>query len=141
MQDATILFNDRVNSYMRMKEIDAVIDEKPTARLVAELAEMRIRNLIAYEELQSFNDTGTFLFKHVLVKSKSEHARLNALLMNDSSAFMRELDNSQYNVKRYSSFLNRQNLSLEDKKRYAINLSKHEEKVSLMQCVIDEIKR
>ena len=43
-----------------MKQLDEQLDKKPTTQAVIDMAELRIRNLLAFEELQSFNDTGKF---------------------------------------------------------------------------------
>jgi hypothetical protein len=55
VQMATILYNDRILSYRKLKQLDEQLDTTPTARSVMEMAETRIRNLQAFAELQSYN--------------------------------------------------------------------------------------
>ena len=40
------------------------------ANAVAAMAELRILNLQAFDELKAYNDTGKFLYKHPLLKGK-----------------------------------------------------------------------
>ena len=47
-----------------MKQLDELLEKERNAQAVADMAELRIRNLQAFAELQSFNDTGKFLCKH-----------------------------------------------------------------------------
>ena len=58
-----------------MKQLDELLETKPTEEAVKEMAELRIRNLQAFDELQSFNDTGKFLCKHPLLAGRSEISR------------------------------------------------------------------
>ena len=44
-----------------MKQLDKELSEKPTSEAVAMMAELRIRNLQAFDELRSCNDKGRFL--------------------------------------------------------------------------------
>ena len=48
---ATVIYNDRINTWRKMKKLDEVLDKKPKERDVAAMAELRIRNLQAFEEL------------------------------------------------------------------------------------------
>lgn len=107
VQQATILYNDRINTWRRMKEIDVLLERKPTERLVAEMAELRMRNLLAFDELKALNDTGRFLFKHPLLESRSELSRLRDLLSRDADKFLRQHKNVLDNIKRYKAFLKR----------------------------------
>ena len=61
---ATVLYNDRINTYRKMKQLDELLEKERNAQAVADMAELRIRNLQAFAELQSFNDTGKFLCTH-----------------------------------------------------------------------------
>lgn len=77
VQIATILYNDRVVTWKKMKQLDELLDKKPTRRAVVDMAELRIRNLLAFSELQTYNDTGMFRYKHPLIVHRSERAELN----------------------------------------------------------------
>ena len=45
----------------QMKQLDESLERKPQKRDIMDMVELRIRNLQAFDELQSFNDTGKFL--------------------------------------------------------------------------------
>ena len=104
---ATVLYNDRINTWRKMKKLDEVLDKKPKANDVAQMAELRIRNLLAFDELQSYNDTGKFLYKHPLLKGKSEFDELVKLFRTDSTEFLHKHKNVLDNIKRYKSYLKR----------------------------------
>ena len=107
MQLATLLYNDRVVTYKQMKQLDEQLDRKPTRRDIMQMVELRIRNLQAFDELQSFNDTGRFRYRHPLVSHKSEQAELERLLADDPAAFMQRYKNCTDNIRRYTSYLRR----------------------------------
>ena len=90
---ATVIYNDRINTWRKMKQLDELLETKPTAQAVAEMAELRIRNLQAFAELQSLNDTGKFLCNHPILFGRSEIAQLIKLLRSDpaSSVISRSL--------------------------------------------------
>lgn len=90
---ATVLYNDRINTYRKMKQLDELLEKERNAQAVADMAELRIRNLQAFAELQSFNDTGKFLCKHPLLFGRSEIAELMKLLKADPAEFLRQHKN------------------------------------------------
>ena len=59
-----------------MKQLDEQLDKKPTTQAVIDMAELRIRNLLAFEELQSFNDTGKFRYKHPFIAHPVSYTHL-----------------------------------------------------------------
>ena len=97
---ATVLYNDRINTWRRMKQLDEQLDSDPTESAVMEMAELRVRNLQAFDELQSLNDTGKFLFRHPLLSGRSELSQLAGLLAQNPSEFLRQhrnvLDNTGF---------------------------------------------
>ncbi|EFM01814.1 hypothetical protein [Hoylesella marshii] len=104
---ATVLYNDRINTWRKMKQLDELLETAPTAQAVAEMAELRIRNLQAFAELQSFNNTGKFLCHHPILFGRSEIAQLMKLLKADPAEFLRRHKNVLDNIKRYRSYLKR----------------------------------
>lgn len=104
---ATVLYNDRINTWRKMKQLDELLETKPTAQAVADMAELRIRNLQDFAELQSFNDNGKFLCEHPLLFGRSEMAELLKLLKSDPAEFLRRHKNVLDNIKRYRSYLKR----------------------------------
>jgi hypothetical protein len=123
-----------------MKKLDAEIDEKPTKAKVRELAELRIRNLQAFAELQRFNDTGKFEHEHPLVKHYSLQVQLEELLRKNPGEFLDEYGNTRENVKRYRSYCNnakrRKDPGLHKKDK--LNLKKHQDKLAMMEQILEE---
>lgn len=102
---ATLIYNDRVATFRKMRKLDEILDSKPRERDVLEMAELRVRNLQAFAELQSFNDTGKWLYKHPLAAGRSERAELERLRREDPDRFLQEYANCKYNVQRYTRFI------------------------------------
>ena len=134
---ATILYNDRINTYRKMKQLDELLEKERNAQAVADMAELRIRNLQAFAELQSFNDTGKFLCKHPLLFGRSEIAELMKLLKTDPAEFLRQHKNVLDNIKRYRSYIkrtDRKNRRADDLK----NLERHREREKLFKMVLEQ---
>ncbi len=134
---ATVLYNDRINTWRKMKQLDELLETKPTAQAVADMAELRIRNLQAFAELQSFNDNGKFLCQHPILFGRSEIAKLIKLLRNDPAEFLRQHKNVLDNLKRYRSYLKRSDRK--DKRRQdKQNLERHQERERLFKMVLEQ---
>ncbi|WP_278585272.1 hypothetical protein [Prevotella nigrescens] len=134
---ATVLYNDRINTYRKMKQLDELLEKERNAQAVADMAELRIRNLQAFAELQSFNDTGKFLCKHPLLFGRSEIAELMKLLKTDPAEFLRRHKNVLDNIKRYRSYIkrtDRKNRRTDDLK----NLERHREREKLFKMVLEQ---
>ena len=137
VQMATVLYNDRINTYRKMKQLDELLEKERNAQAVADMAELRIRNLQAFAELQSFNDTGKFLCKHPLLFGRSEIAELMKLLKADPAEFLRQHKNVLDNIKRYRSYIkrtDRKNRRTDDLK----NLERHREREKLFKMVLEQ---
>lgn len=134
---ATVLYNDRINTYRKMKQLDELLEKERNAQAVADMAELRIHNLQAFAELQSFNDTGKFLCKHPLLFGRSEIAELMKLLKADPAEFLRQHKNVLDNIKRYRSYIkrtDRKNRRADDLK----NLERHREREKLFKMVLEQ---
>lgn len=134
---ATVIYNDRINTWRQMKQLDEVLDKNPTAQAVADMAELRIRNYQAFAELQLFNDTGKFLCKHPILFGRSEIAQLIKLLRQDPAEFLRQHKNVLNNIKRYRSYLkrsDRKDKRTADRK----NLERHQERERLFKMVLEQ---
>jgi len=137
VQLATLIYNDRIVTWKQMKQLDEQLDEKATPRMVTDMAELRIRNLLAFEELTLFNDTGAFRCKHPLVAHKSERAELEDLLKKNPSEFLRKHKNVLDNVRRYESFIKRDDR--EAKRKTDRNLlRKHKERESIFRTILEK---
>ena len=134
---ATVLYNDRINTYRKMKQLDELLEKERNAQAVADMAELRIRNLQAFAELQALNDTGKFLCKHPLLFGRSEIAELMKLLKADPAEFLRQHKNVLDNIKRYKSFVKRKDRK-EKKEADKRNLERYQEKERLFRMVLEQ---
>lgn len=118
-----------------MVALDKVLDGTPTGKDVARMAELRIRNLQAFDELQIFNDSGKWRYKHPLIIHMSERFSLEELRRRNPEKFLKEYANCEHNVKRYSSYI--KNPTRSDKlKQDKENLKKHRERQTIFQDII-----
>ena len=123
-----------------MTQLDERLDKEPTEAAVKELAELRIRNLQAFDELRSFNDTGKFLNRHPLLSSRSEFSKLIDLFRRNPAEFLHQHKLTEDNVKRYRSYLKRS----DRKDRRASDreaLARHQERNRLFKMVLEEYNK
>jgi hypothetical protein len=117
-----------------MVALDIVLDGKPTEKEVIRMAELRIRNLQAFSELQSFNDSGCWRYKHPLIVHQSERFSLEEMKRKNPEKFLKEYANCAYNVKRYTSYI--KNESRADKRKQdKENLKKHRERQAIFEDI------
>lgn len=119
-----------------MKVLDVELDTKPTVKKVIEMAELRIRNLLCFKELQSFNDTGKWLSKHPLVTHQSEYSKLEELFLLDHSRFLDEYNNCRNNIARYESYL-RGSKRIKQRETDQMLLQRHTERKSVFESVMN----
>ncbi len=120
-----------------MVQLDEALDKHPKKSDVAQMAELRIRNLQCFAELKSYNDTGRFLYKHPLLRDKSEFNELVKLFRTDSSEFLHRYKNVLDNIKRYRSYLKRQDR--QDKRASdRANLRRHQECERMFKMVMEQ---
>lgn len=137
VQMATVIYNDRINTWRKMKKLDELLDKKPKANDVAAMAELRIRNLQAFEELKTYNDTGKFIYKHPLLKGKSEFNELVKLFKKDPAEFLHKHKNVLDNIKRYKSYIKRDDRK--DKRASdRENLQRHQERERMFKMVMEQ---
>ena len=122
-----------------MKELDKVLDTAPTSGAVMQMVELRIQNLLAFSELQSYNDTGKFLYRHPLISHKSERSELEQLLKKDPQEFLRCHKCVLDNIRRYEAKL--KNPELADKQsKFRTLLQRHRDKELLFKTILQSIK-
>ena len=124
-----------------MKEIDAVVDKDPTEQRIINLAELKNRNILAFNELRYFNDKGKWKNKHPLIVHQSIRNKYQELLKEDTSGFLAEFTNTANNVSRYQSFLNNEKRSPNQHEKDRENLKKHAEREAIMREVLEENKK
>jgi len=139
VQSAVLIYNDRIATYRRMLQLDETLDADPTERDVSQMAELRIRNLQAFAELQNFNDTGLFLYKHPLIHKAKEYARLSELLMNHPEEFLLEHRRALDNISRYERYLRRKDRK--DKRSSDRDLlNKHRNREAVFKLILETKK-
>lgn len=121
-----------------MKDIDAVIDNKPTIKLIKELATLKIENLDAFRELDSLNNTGDFLYKHPLIKHFSYRSELTELLKRDPEEYLNSYARAKENVKRYSSFVKSAKRTDEQKIKDKASLAKWISDCDIHKSILEE---
>lgn len=122
-----------------MKELDKVLDTAPTSGAVMQMVELRIQNLLAFSELQSYNDNGKFLYRHPLICHKSERSELESLLKNDPQEFLRRHKCVLDNIRRYEAKL--KNPVFADKhENFRALLQRHRDKELLFKTILQSIK-
>lgn len=124
-----------------MKDIDAVIDKEPTEQRIIDLAELRNRNIMAFKELQEYNDNGKWKNKHPLIVHHSIRQKYEDMLRKDPGEFLGEYTNTANNVNRYKSFLNNKDRSPNQHDKDRENLTKHSERETIMREVLEEKKK
>lgn len=134
---ATVIYNDRINTWRKMKELDVALDKKPKENDVEQMAELRIRNLLAFDELKAYNDTGKFLYKHPLIKDKSEFNELVKLFRLDPSEFLRKHKNVLDNIKRYKIYLKKEERA-DRRDSDRANLQRHQERERMFKMVMEQ---
>lgn len=87
-----------------MKVLDATIDNNATSKGVVSFAELAIRNLLCFRELQHYNDYKRWLFKHPLLEHESELSKLRQLKKSNPAQFLKEYSACDGNIKRYRSY-------------------------------------
>lgn len=103
------------------------------------MVELRIRNLQAFDELKSYNNTGKFLYKHPLIAYRSEKAQLEALLKTDPQEFLRMHKNVADNIRRYEAYLKRPDRK-ERRSKDKENLRRCREREALFKAILQEIQ-
>ena len=139
VQTATILYNDRVNSYREMQAIEDRIDQAPTPQDIAALAEMRIRNLQAFDELEALDSGKPLPCRHPLLAHRSLRAQLEALLKADPAEFLRRHRNALDNIRRYRRYVKDPKRKSRRKQDQAL-LEKHKENAAIFQELLKERK-
>lgn len=116
--------------------LDKTIDQEPTKESVRRLAELRIRNLLCFKELKTYNATGKFLLEHPLIRQFSLRAELENMLARNPDQFLEEFRNVANNVSRYRSYLNGDKTDKKKTDSWKTQLRKHQERETLMKDIL-----
>lgn len=118
-----------------MKVLDSNIDNAPSVDDIKELAELRIRNLLCFRELKTFNDTGEFINAHPILKQNSEYEKLLRLWKNDRENFIRQYENCKNNIRRYRARLKHSASNSDEALSTEQLLMQHEERASIFKKI------
>lgn len=122
---------------MAIRELDAALDNNPTAKQVEAMAETRIRNLLSFRELEAYNRTGTWLYKHPLIVHRSERSSLMELYKTNPERFLKEYANCAHNVRRYTSYLKNEDRKHRRKADRDL-LRKHQDRKVIFENILAE---
>lgn len=120
-----------------MKVLDKELDNQPTERMIADMAELRIRNLLCFSELKNFNDTGKWLKKHPLITHQTLRYRLEELYRDDNAEFLKKYNDCCNNIKRYKSFLKNEK-RIDKRESDKELLEKHTEQKTVYESIIKD---
>lgn len=115
--------------------MEPLIDHNPTKKQVEQFALIRERNLLAFSELQAYNDTGKWRYRHPLIIHMSERFQLEELRRRHPQKFLKEYANCSHNVKRYTSYLKNQTRTHKRDSDKA-NLRRHEERKTIFENIL-----
>lgn len=110
-----------------MQDIDVLIDEHTD--LALEMVQCDIRNQSAHRELQSYNDTGAFLYIHSLTRSRKfsndQYTELANLKAENPAEFLNQVTNIVQNIRRIESQIRTKKYkSDEELQSWELNLSR-----------------
>mgnify|MGYP001105366304 CR=1 FL=1 len=129
------LYEDRIFAYQAMQQLDKVIDDEP--ELAGKMVAMDERNRLAFLELESYQSSKKFLYKHPILRSYKIKNKLDALRKSDPERFMKDLINASKAIARYESKINNKKYKSEEELLSWRNLIKdYKEKLELMKACI-----
>ena len=138
VQTATILYNDRVNTYRKMQAVEDRIDRHATQEDIIALAELRIRSIDAFTELQAINDGTPPPCRHPLLAHLSLERQLEELLQRDPETFLKKHRNTLDNIRRYKARL-KDPRRKERRKQDRELLKKHQETERIFQRLLKKM--
>lgn len=118
-------------------ELEKKLDTEPTAQMVADFAELSIRNRQCREELTSFNNKGVFLNEHPILKADNFHKEMTELLLSNPDEFMNRLTNIKQNIARYKSWINNKKRQ-KDLQNNKTHLEHWQNKLEIMTSILKD---
>lgn len=104
--------------------------------MVRQLVELRIQNLVCFRELQSFNDTGEWLYIHPLISNLSKFSTLQDLKRKNPEEFLKQYALTESNIRRYQSYIKSD--SRKDKRTHdRNNLQKHQDLSKVFKSILE----
>ena len=94
-------------------------------------------HLAAWQELEHFNISQTFLHIHPITADRKEYDELSLLYRTDPREFMRRVTNTENNIRRYKSQLKHEKFKDEAQKENWLDyITRDQRSLLLMQSVI-----
>lgn len=118
-------------------ELEKKLDTEPTAQMVADFAELSIRNRQCREELTSFNNKGVFLNEHPILKADNLYKEMTELLLSNPDEFMSRLTNVKQNIARYKSWINNKKRQ-KDLQNNKTHLEHWQNKLEIMTSILKD---
>lgn len=118
-------------------ELEKKLDAEPTAQMVADFAELSIRNRQCREELTSFNNKGVFLNEHPILKADGFYKEMTELLLSNPEEYMSRLTNVKQNIARYKSYINNKKKQ-KDLQSNKAHLEHWENKLEVMTSILKD---
>lgn len=138
VRTADSIYSDRINSWARLKEIEAGMGDMVSRSVIGEFIDRSVRLELCFDELRSFNDTGSFMGVHPFIAMKTEQDRIAALLRTDPEKYFDERKNVELNISRYSSYLNNSKYPEDRKRKYSELLDRHRALLQLYKDVFSK---
>lgn len=129
------LYNERVYSYENMQELNASIDTNTDQ--AGEMVANDLSNHLAFCELDEYNKTGKFLYKHPILAAYRQDKKLEALRKADPERFMNDLINADKSITRYKSQIkNKKYKNQEELIKWQKLITDYENRLKLMKEII-----
>jgi tRNA U34 5-carboxymethylaminomethyl modifying enzyme MnmG/GidA len=119
-----------------MKVLDQEFDNHATDAKVLRMVELRNQNLQCFKELESYNNTGKWLFIHPLIIHESEYNQLVELRRKNPQEFLRQYVATVGNVKRYKSFI-KQESRQSKRKTDKLHLQAHIDRENIFKSILE----
>ena len=122
-----------------MQRLDKVLDSDISIDNVSRMVGDDERNHLAFLELDSYNRTGEFLYRHPILQSHKMQNDLEALRKSNPDRFMAELVNADKNITRYQSMMrNKKYKDEEELTRWQKHVDACNAKLKIMQQLISQ---
>lgn len=141
IQMCILLYDERVETYRRMREIDVFIDDQP--ELSKEMVLTEQRNHQAHAELQAYNDHKVFVYKHPITRERKQYeemlSELYRLKKEHPGELMNEIANITQNIRRIQSNINKNKYKSEEElESWKGNLSRAKMRKKVLEEVISK---
>lgn len=122
-----------------MKAIDKVLDQIPTNENISKMVADDECNRLAFLELEHFQKTGQFLYKHPILKKEKLTNELEQLRKSNPNKFTTDLINVSKNITRYTSQIKKPKYKSEEEKvKWVKHICDLNMKLEIMQKLLSQ---